>query len=203
MLSGMETLGSWLLIGGSVVVALLALVMIFYEQLLVALAWILQAMFVVGLLAASTALFVPPPYDWSAAWLVDATGVPGQLRQTDEFVQSVRELPSAVWERMRSPFSRFLPSPAPRPPLVPMPGNIPGLPVPPGPLEGRLVPALSASLSMLLRTFAFVIGVALMLIALLYRSATDLILQLRAIRNRVDVLEEAAQPAAVPPRLRL
>jgi len=37
-----------------------------------------------------------------------------------------------------------------------------------------------------------------MLIALLYRSATDLILQLRALRSRVTELEEATAP-----RLRL
>jgi len=98
----METLSAWLLIGGSVIVALLALVMLFYEQLLVALAWLLQLVFLLGLAASTSALFLAAPYDWSAAWLVDATGVPTQLRETDIFIANVRELPTTMWARLRS-----------------------------------------------------------------------------------------------------
>jgi len=192
----METLSAWLLIGGSVIVALLALVMLFYEQLLVALAWLLQLVFLLGLAASTSALFLAAPYDWSAAWLVDATGVPTQLRETDIFIANVRELPTTMWARLRSPFARLLPEPdAPLEPVLPPPTV---LPLPPGPLEAKLVPTLNASLAAGLRVTSFVLGVLCMLIALLYRSATDLILQLRALRSRVTELEEATAP-----RLRL
>ena len=181
----METLSTALLVTGSVIIGLLVLAMVFYEEILVALAWLLQILFIVGFVAATSSLFLIPPYRWSAEWLVASTGAPTGLREADDFVRSVRELPSNVYERFRSQLTRRAP------PLTPLlPPGTPSLHPPPGMLETRIVPALNASLTASLRVVAFAGGIFLMVVALMFRSATDLILQLRSLRKRIAELED-------------
>ena len=177
----MDAIAGWLVAAGACVVVLLLLSMLLYEQLMVALAWVRHALFALGLIAAGSSLLSSRPYDWAAAQLVDTSGVPAQVREVDDWLQALRELPDRVWERMRDPFGTSEEPPAPAPlPLPPMPG----------PLEARIVPTLCDTLAALLRIVAFLAGVILMLIGLYYRSVTDLILQLRALRRRVEDLEE-------------
>lgn len=173
----------WLVAAGALVVVLLLLSMLLYEQLMVALAWLLNALFALGLVAASSSLLWTVPYAWAAGHLVQRSGVPVQLREVDGWLQTVRDLPDTVWERLRHPFG-----PDEAPAVVPL-----ALPPLPGPLEARIVPTLSGTLAALLRIVAFLAGVILMLIGLYYRSVTDLILQLRALRRRVEQLEEGAR----------
>ncbi len=170
----------WLVAVGAAVVVLLLLSMLLYEQLMVALAWLLHALFALGLVAASSSLVWTSPYAWTATRLVERSGVPVQVREVDGWLQTLRDLPDTVWERLRHPFGAEEP-----PTVVPL-----ALPPVPGPLESRIVPTLSGTLAALLRVIAFLAGVLLMLIGLYYRSMTDLILQLRALRRRVADLEE-------------
>jgi hypothetical protein len=180
-----DVIASWLLAAGGFVVALLLLSMLFYEQLMVTFAWLLHALFALGLLAASSSLLLGRPYAWVAAELVEQSGVPAQVREVDGWLQTLRDLPDTVWERVRHPFS----SPDEPPTFVPL-----ALPPLPGPLEARIVPTLSDTLATLLRVVAFLAGILLMLIGLYYRSVTDLILQLRALRRRVSDLEKSEAP---------
>jgi small neutral amino acid transporter SnatA (MarC family) len=85
-----------------------------------------------------------------------------------------------VWERLRHPFD----SPEEPPAVVPL-----ALPPLPGPLEARVVPTLNDAIASLLRVIAFLCGTLLMILGLYYRSVTDLILQLRALRRRVSDVE--------------
>ena len=181
----MDVIASWLLAAGGFVVVLLLLSMLFYEQLMVAFAWLLHALFALGLLAAGSSLLLGRPYAWAAAQLVEQSGVPAQVREVDGWLQTLRDLPDTVWERVRHPFS----SPDEPPTVVPL-----ALPPLPGPLEARIVPTLSDTLAALLRVVAFLAGILLMLIGLYYRSVTDLILQLRALRRRVSDLEGHPEP---------
>lgn len=179
----MDVIATWLIAAGGFVVVLLLLSMLLYEQLMLALAWVLHALFALGLVAASTSLVWSRPYDWAAARLVERSGVPAQLREVDGWLETLRDLPDTVWERLRHPFG----APEEPPSVVPL-----VLPALPGPLETRIVPTVSDTLATLLRVSAFLAGVLLMLIGLYYRSVTDLILQLRALRRRVSDLEERA-----------
>jgi hypothetical protein len=177
-----DWIAGWLVAAGAAVVVLLLLSMLFYEQLMVGLAWVLHALFALGLAAASSSLLWTSPYTWTAARLVEQSGVPLQVREVDGWLQTLRELPDTVWERLRHPFGSDE-----EPAVVPL-----TLPPLPGPLESRIVPTLSGTLAALLRVIAFLAGVLLMVIGLYYRSITDLILQLRALRRRVADLEERA-----------
>ena len=177
----MEFIAGWLVAAGTCVVVLLLLSMLLYEQLMVTLAWLLNALFALGLLAASSSLIWTSAYIWAADRLVERSSVPAQLREVDGWLQTLRDLPDTVWERLRHPFGE-----AEEPPRV-VPLALPPLP---GPLEARVVPTLTATLAALLRAVAFLAGILLMLIGLYYRSVTDLILQLRALRHRVADLEE-------------
>ncbi len=182
----MDWIAEWLVAAGAAVVALLLLSMLFYEQLMVGLAWLLHAHFAAGLAAAGSSLLWTSPYAWAAARLVEESGVPVQVREVDGWLQTLRDLPDTVWERLRHPFASEEP-----PSAVPL-----RLPPVPGPLESRLVPTLSGTLAALLRVIAFLAGVLLMVIGLYYRSITDLILQLRALRRRVADLEERVSEKA-------
>jgi hypothetical protein len=184
----MATVSAALLILGSVVIALLVLAMVFYEEILVALAWVLQGLFVVGFVMATSSLFLEPPYRWTATWLVARTGAPDGLRYGDDFVRSVRDLPADLWQKLRSSVTKRSDA------LEPLfPGDLPTIAPPPGTLETTIVPALNASLAASLRFLSFAGGMFLMVVALMFRSATDLILQLRALRRRIAELEEAAE----------
>jgi hypothetical protein len=175
-----DVIAEWLVAAGACVVALLLLSMLLYERLMVALAWLLHALFALGLVAAGSSLLSARPYDWAAARLVEQSGVPAQVREVDVWLQALRELPDTVWERVRHPFGTSEQPPA----IAPL-----ALPPLPGPLEARIVPTLCDTLAALLRIVAFLAGMILMLIGLYYRSVTDLILQLRTLRRRVDELE--------------
>jgi hypothetical protein len=176
-----DVIATWLVAAGACVVVLLLLSMLLYEQLMVAFAWLLHALFALGLLAAASSLLSSRPYDWAAARLVEQSGVPAEIREVDQWLQTLRDLPETVWERVRHPFS----TPEAPPTVVPL-----ALPPLPGPLETRIVPTLNDTLATLLRAISFLAGVILMLIGLYYRSVTDLILQLRALRGRVANLEQ-------------
>jgi hypothetical protein len=159
--------------------------MLLYEQLMVALAWILHAIFAAGLIAASSSLLLARPFDWASSALLEQSGVPSQVREVDTWLRTLRELPDTLWERLRHPFGAAEEAPS----VVPL-----ALPALPGPLESSIVPTLNASLSTLLRVVAFVLGTLLMVLALTYRSVTDLILQLRSLRKRVTDLEGQLNP---------
>jgi hypothetical protein len=181
-----DVIATWLVAAGGFVVALLVLSMLFYERLMVALAWVLHALFVLGLTAAGSSLLLSGPYEWAAASLVERSGVPSQVREVDAWLKTLRELPDTVWERLRHPFG------TPEEPLTVVPLALPPAPVP-GPLEASVVPTLNGTLATLLRIIAFLAGTVLMILGLYYRSVTDLILQLRSLRKRVADLEERAE----------
>ena len=183
----MDVIATWLVGAGACVVVLLVLSMLLYEQLMVALAWVLHALFALGLIAAGSSLLSSRPYDWAAAQVLERIGVPAEIREVDQWLQTLRDLPETVWERLRHPFS----APEEPPSVVPL-----ALPPLPGPLETRIVPTLNDTLATLLRAISFLAGLILMLIGLYYRSVTDLILQLRAVRRRVDALERDAAEKA-------
>jgi len=178
----MENLSSLLTALALGLIAVLLLAMLFYHRLLVLLAWLLHLCFAVGLVAASTSVLLPEPYRWGSRLWLEQLGIVQQLRDGDEVWKQIETLPARVWERVRSPFGETVEPLEPTPP--------PTLERLPGPLEATLLPKLVEAWSRGLRLLAFALGISLMAVGLFYRSATDLVLQLRALRRRVAVLEE-------------
>jgi len=164
-------------LGVFAVVGLTALYLL-YERILVVLAWLLHSAFICGLLLASSALLLGSGYSVLGSRAVAQSGVPVQLRAGDAFVERVQRMPQRLYERIRYPFSS--------PTLEPLPPQRHA----PGILEQSILPELERLATGSLRLFAFFTGLGLMSLGLVSRSSVDLVLTDRALRHRLDTLEQ-------------
>lgn len=170
---------------GVLLIAVLTLAMVFYEQVMLVLAWVINITFALGLALAATSLLAGGIYAWGARALVGASGVAVELRTVDGLIESIRTLPDRILDQIKRPFSDDDEEESAEDAIA----QTRATPAE-GALERAVTDALAAGVALVSRTIAFCLGVSMMLVALLNRSGVDLVLEIRALRRRIEELEE-------------
>jgi hypothetical protein len=156
----------------------LSLVYVLYFRIWVTLATGSDLLFAVALAVSVASVALPNVFERVATQLVDHSPLPEALANADRRVADLEALPAVLIDRALESigYEREL-------------EELELEPLPPGPFETRIRPALEALLAAVLRTTSFVCASLLLMMALALRSSTSTARELRALALRLDRIE--------------
>lgn len=157
-----------------------------------------DALFALAWALAALALLWPSALRPAASEAVAETGVPEFLREADDRIEAVEELPQTLWDELRGPLGWALDETSPVAPIPLRGGRA---------LELRVVPAIESWVAGWLRVAALFVASAGLAVAWLLRRTLGLRRRLRRLEARVARLEaegaapvESGEPDELPPQ---
>lgn len=120
-------------------------------------------LFVAALAIGLAAVHWPAPFERAARVLIDLTDLPGTLSGIDQRIRDIEELPDRIWSDLTT---RLGWATEPPPPDLAEPA--------PGPVTGRVLPALTGVVEVLVRAFVYWGSLIVLSLCLVVRLAVGL-----------------------------